>query len=524
MSSLTESLASLAKAASMLPVDSAAYEELEAEHLLEVTSVFAAVRRTIEASAAAAAGEVARRSAVSIGSDGLAQRSGFRTPEKLLQHVTGVSSREAGRLVRIGGMMRDVEIASGIVEPAPDALGHFPRQWLTPVGQAVAEGKLSLDAAESIRIGLGEPTGGPDSHPDAAGVTASALRRAAEVLVQLASTLNADQMLSEARMMRDELDAAGIAEREAIRHAQRSFKRYRRPDGMTSYSLLADPENAAFLDDVYDQLTSPRRGAVRMVDADDRAHAQTISRDPRSHEQLAFDGLLAVLRIGADTDQSSAGTAVLGTRRPAMRVLVTERTLRGRATQKHREREAHNQSGPLGKANQDDSAASASGPGPGPGPGPGEAYFGRIEGQNYPVSIETVERITCETGIVPIAFDDDGQCVNVGREHRLFTTRQRLGLAARDGGCRWPECERPPSWSEAHHIDQWKRDGGRTDLADGILLCRHHHLLLHNNRWEITRTGANYWLIPPTSEDPHQTPQPMPHKSAALRDLQSEAG
>jgi hypothetical protein len=147
---------------------------------------------------------------------------------------------------------------------------------------------------------------------------------------------------------------------------------------------------------------------------------------------------------------------------------------------------------------------------------------GRIEGQPAPVSIETVERHLCESGMVPVTFDRDGQCIDLGREQRLYSALQRIGLAARDGGCRWPGCDRPASWSEAHHIHQWARDHGKTDLADGILLCRHHHMLLHNNHWEITRTGGTYWLHPPTSIDPTRTPRPMPHKSAALHDLQRE--
>ncbi|MGB3909892.1 MAG: hypothetical protein WBL06_05425, partial [Pseudolysinimonas sp.] len=38
----------------------------------------------------------------------------------------------------------------------------------------------------------------------------------------------------------------------------------------------------------------------------------------------------------------------------------------------------------------------------------------------------------------------------------------------------------------AHHANHWAH-GGRTDIADGILLCRHHHMLLHNNHWKIHR-------------------------------------
>jgi hypothetical protein len=55
----------------------------------------------------------------------------------------------------------------------------------------------------------------------------------------------------------------------------------------------------------------------------------------------------------------------------------------------------------------------------------------------------------------------------------------------------FPDCERPASRCEYHHI-YWARDTGRTDLADAILLCRHHHLLLHNNGSEIRRDGTDY--------------------------------
>jgi len=145
---------------------------------------------------------------------------------------------------------------------------------------------------------------------------------------------------------------------------------------------------------------------------------------------------------------------------------------------------------------------------------------GRLQRTQRPVSIETVERLACTQGTVAVVFDEHGQPLDVGREQRLFTSRQRTALAERDGGCRWTGCDRPPSWCEAHHIEHWARDGGRTDVADGILLCKHHHLLLHDHHWQIERRGparSEYWLIPPP-DHPGARPMPMAG-SPNVRDL-----
>jgi hypothetical protein len=246
---------------------------------------------------------------------------------------------------------------------------------------------------------------------------------------------------------------------------------------MHRLSGLLDPESAATIRGFFDQLTSPRRGGPRFVADAEKERAQTIIDDPRTTDQIMHDGFVDAIRIANET----APDTMLGRTRHSVRILITHYAVNTRTG------------------------------------------YGRIEGQPDPVSFETVERHLCDTGTLPIAFDADGQCINVGREHRLFTRRQREGLATRDGGCLWPHCERPPSWTEAHHINQWQRDAGLTNLADGVLLCRHHHMLLHDNHWEINRAGADYWLIPPPAQDPRQKRRRLESKSASLHDLLAEA-
>ena len=94
-------------------------------------------------------------------------------------------------------------------------------------------------------------------------------------------------------------------------------------------------------------------------------------------------------------------------------------------------------------------------------------------------------------------FDDDGTALNLGRAHRTYTPKQKIVLAAIWGGCAVQGCEKPVSWTEAHHIDEWEHDHGETNVSRGILLCRHHHMLLHNNRWQITKQDGQLMMTPP---------------------------
>jgi hypothetical protein len=143
---------------------------------------------------------------------------------------------------------------------------------------------------------------------------------------------------------------------------------------------------------------------------------------------------------------------------------------------------------------------------------------GFIEGNPAPVSQETIDRLICTNGAVELSFDPDGQPLNLGREERLFTQAQRLALAARDGGCIWGDCSKPSSQTEAHHLEQWAKDHGSTDIRLGVLLCPPHHLLLHNQGWQILEHNGTYWLRPPATVDPGQKLIRLRSKSAAAQE------
>jgi hypothetical protein len=67
---------------------------------------------------------------------------------------------------------------------------------------------------------------------------------------------------------------------------------------------------------------------------------------------------------------------------------------------------------------------------------------------------------------------------------RVFTPEQRRFLALRDGGCRFPHCDRPSAFTDAHHIISW-RSGGDTNVSNALLLCRFHHRLVHEGGWRV---------------------------------------
>ncbi|HET8561073.1 MAG TPA: DUF222 domain-containing protein [Marmoricola sp.] len=95
------------------------------------------------------------------------------------------------------------------------------------------------------------------------------------------------------------------------------------------------------------------------------------------------------------------------------------------------------------------------------------------------ISAAEARRLACTARILPAVLGGAGEVLDLGRARRLFTPAQRKALQVRDRTCRAEGCTVPAAWCEAHHQTPWSR-GGRTDLADGILLCSFHHHRVHD--------------------------------------------
>lgn len=103
------------------------------------------------------------------------------------------------------------------------------------------------------------------------------------------------------------------------------------------------------------------------------------------------------------------------------------------------------------------------------------------------LSVSEVRRMACGANILPAVLGGAGEILDLGRSRRLFSPAQRKALAIRDRRCRAEDCQIPAAWCEAHHGgDPWSK-GGRTDLADGLLLCSFHHHRAHDHAWRTSR-------------------------------------
>jgi hypothetical protein len=95
-----------------------------------------------------------------------------------------------------------------------------------------------------------------------------------------------------------------------------------------------------------------------------------------------------------------------------------------------------------------------------------------------PVSREVARRLACDASITRVVMGGRSEPLDVGRRTPVVSPAMRRAVIVRDRVCRFPGCDRPHTWCDAHHVVHWA-DGGRTAMPNLILLCRRHHRLVH---------------------------------------------
>jgi hypothetical protein len=95
-----------------------------------------------------------------------------------------------------------------------------------------------------------------------------------------------------------------------------------------------------------------------------------------------------------------------------------------------------------------------------------------------PIGSGVARRILCDAAIRRIVMTGRSEPLDVGRQTPVISPAMRRAVIARDRHCRFPGCDRPHTWCDAHHAVHWA-DGGPTAVPNLILLCRRHHRLVH---------------------------------------------
>jgi hypothetical protein len=122
-----------------------------------------------------------------------------------------------------------------------------------------------------------------------------------------------------------------------------------------------------------------------------------------------------------------------------------------------------------------------------------------------PIPAATAQRLLCDCAVGRIVMDGESEVLDVGRQQREVPPAIRRAVVARDRACVWPGCDRPPRWCDAHHILPWER-GGPTSVENCALLCRRHHMLVHEGGWTLLRNLDGTYEVkqPPTDFVPRR--------------------
>lgn len=138
-------------------------------------------------------------------------------------------------------------------------------------------------------------------------------------------------------------------------------------------------------------------------------------------------------------------------------------------------------------------------------PGGTLSWVGRVAGS-------TARRVGCDSLTTFVTIGPDGKILEAGSSGRYFTPAQRRAIIARDGDrCCAPFCDRPITWSDAHHVIPVESNGPTT-VENGALLCEGHHVLLHEGHWRLHRLAdGRYQMSHRTGRAIGPEPHPPGH-------------
>lgn len=434
------------------------FADLDDGDLLETVAAVGQVIQAGQRALAQLAGVVDHRSPAARGNVSLAKREGFSSATALMVSLTGLAPATIARCVRVGSATHQRhDFKTGGLLPAR-------HQY---IADALASDQLSVEAADEISSALDRAArgGSLDEH-----------RRMEAHLVELAPRLSLTELRTICLKGADVLDPDGIEPREQRQRDDRSLTINRLGSGMTKFTWLLPPAQAAIVVTGIHTLarqidTGPQPEAASLwqplqdqIDPNriaDGCTPATASYDssgrPIGWAARAWAQKLSDAAFAFFDHATKCADTGLGAPRIHMVVRVALDTLIG---------------------------------------GDGHAS---IDGGGS-MSAGEARRLAATAGIIPAVLGSNSELLDLGREQRFFSRKQRIALMERDGACAWPGCGTLPGWSDAHHIRWWEHDSGPTDIANGVMLCSSHHHRIHDNGWTVE--------VRPPDSDPNSPPIP----------------
>jgi hypothetical protein len=242
-----------------------------------------------------------------------------------------------------------------------------------------------------------------------------AFGQAEQALVEQARMLSHRELRASLDRWRQEVDAA---REDDERYGRRRFTVVLAADGMVRADGELDPEAGQVV--------------ITALRAKVDGWARTMTDDPRTPSQRRADALGEICREWLDL----ADRPVIGGERPHVVVQMDLAALEARAG---------------GRASLQDAGS---------------------------ITAEAARRLACDASVTRVITDAASVPLELGRTTKVVSPSIRRALAVRDGGCRFPGCDRPPGWCDAHHVRHWAH-GGETGLSNLVLLCRPHHRVIH---------------------------------------------
>ncbi len=385
---------------------------------------------------------------------GVATRWGAVSTASWLSRELLVDTRVAAADVRAARQLDpdgDLPPQPGVLAPGP-LPGHVA---VAATGRALLAGEVSRSHADVVAAmvrALPVPSG--PLTPSAAADRADLRPRAQQWLLEQCATFAPSDVRRLGVALRHVVDPDGVLADEREAKDRASFWVRADGDGITyRFGGTTDPVTAATLATFIDAHSAPRP----YVDETTGARAA----DPRTAETRRGHAFIDLVNLAVNADPAVSGG--IGVQ---LVVTITMDTLQAQ----------------LG----------------------GRGVRCATTETGHPLSAATTRRLACDATVIPMVLGAASELLDVGRATRTIPIGIRRALNERDGGCAFPGCTRPRRWADAHHIHHWA-DGGPTTLTNLVLLCGHHHDLIHHTRWAVRITAGRPVFTPPP--DTRRSPQ-----------------